>query len=37
MDLKILFASLLLAGSPLMAGCMPDDPRTHLDWGVKPL
>ena len=35
MDRKILFASLLLAGSPLMAGCMPDDPRTHLDWGVN--
>jgi murein DD-endopeptidase MepM/ murein hydrolase activator NlpD len=35
MDRKTLFASLLLAASPLVAGCMPDDPRTHLDWGVN--
>ena len=35
MDRKILFASLLLAASPLVAGCMPDDARTHLDWGVN--
>ena len=35
MDRKIIFASLLLAASPLMAGCMPADPRTHLDWGVN--
>lgn len=35
MDRKILFASLLLATSPLVAGCMPDDARTHLDWGVN--
>jgi murein DD-endopeptidase MepM/ murein hydrolase activator NlpD len=35
MDRKILFASLLLAAAPLVAGCMPDDPRTHLDWGVN--
>jgi len=33
MDRKTLFASLLLAAS--VAGCMPDDPRTHLDWGVN--
>jgi murein DD-endopeptidase MepM/ murein hydrolase activator NlpD len=32
MDHKI-FAALLLAG--LSAGCMPDTPRTHLDWGVN--
>ncbi|HEY2011827.1 MAG TPA: M23 family metallopeptidase [Rhizomicrobium sp.] len=35
MDRKIVFASLLLAASPLVAGCMPDDARTHLDWGVN--
>lgn len=35
MDRKIVFASLLLAALPLMAGCMPDDARTHLDWGVN--
>ena len=35
MDRKILFASLFLAASPLVAGCMPDNPRTHLDWGVN--
>jgi murein DD-endopeptidase MepM/ murein hydrolase activator NlpD len=35
MDRKIIFASLFLAASPLMAGCMPADPRTHLDWGVN--
>ena len=35
MDRKILFASLLLAASPLVAGCMPDDARTHLEWGVN--
>jgi len=33
MDRKIIFASLLLAAS--VAGCMPEDPRTHLDWGVN--
>lgn len=32
MDPKI-FAALLLAA--LTAGCMPDSPRTHLDWGVN--
>jgi murein DD-endopeptidase MepM/ murein hydrolase activator NlpD len=35
MDRKILFASLILAAAPLLAGCMPDDARTHLDWGVN--
>jgi len=35
MDRKIIFASLLLAASPILAGCMPADPRTHLDWGVN--
>jgi murein DD-endopeptidase MepM/ murein hydrolase activator NlpD len=35
MDRKVIFASLLLAASPLVAGCMPDNPRTHLDWGVN--
>ncbi|HEX4026202.1 MAG TPA: M23 family metallopeptidase [Rhizomicrobium sp.] len=35
MDRKVIFASLLLAASPLVAGCMPDDPHTHLDWGVN--
>jgi murein DD-endopeptidase MepM/ murein hydrolase activator NlpD len=35
MDRKIIFASLLLAASPFVAGCMPDDARTHLDWGVN--
>jgi murein DD-endopeptidase MepM/ murein hydrolase activator NlpD len=35
MDRKILFASLILAAAPFMAGCMPDDARTHLDWGVN--
>jgi murein DD-endopeptidase MepM/ murein hydrolase activator NlpD len=35
MDRKTIFASLLLALSPLVAGCMPQDPRTHLDWGVN--
>jgi murein DD-endopeptidase MepM/ murein hydrolase activator NlpD len=32
MDQKI-FVALLLAA--LTAGCMPDTPRTHLDWGVN--
>ncbi len=35
MDRQIIFASLLLAASPLVAGCMPDNARTHLDWGVN--
>lgn len=35
MDRKILFASLLLAASAFVAGCMPEDARTHLDWGVN--
>src|SRR5215469_7113255 len=35
MDRKIILASLLLAASPFVAGCMPEDPRTHLDWGVN--
>ena len=35
MDRKIVFASLLLAVSPLVAGCQEDDARTHLDWGVN--
>jgi murein DD-endopeptidase MepM/ murein hydrolase activator NlpD len=30
---KIAFAALTLL--PLLAGCMPDSPRTHLDWGVN--
>ncbi|HVW75444.1 MAG TPA: M23 family metallopeptidase [Rhizomicrobium sp.] len=34
MDRTIIFVSLALAASAL-AGCMPDDPRTHLDWGVN--
>ena len=33
MDSKTLLASLVLAAS--VAGCMPEDPRTHLDWGVN--
>ncbi len=32
MDQKI-FAALLLAVA--VAGCMPDTPRTHLEWGVN--
>lgn len=35
MDCQIVFASVLLAASPLVAGCMPDNARTHLDWGVN--
>ena len=35
MDQKIVFAALALIASPLIAGCMPDSPRTHLDWGVN--
>jgi murein DD-endopeptidase MepM/ murein hydrolase activator NlpD len=35
MDRKTILASLLLAVSPFVAGCMPADPRTHLDWGVN--
>jgi murein DD-endopeptidase MepM/ murein hydrolase activator NlpD len=35
MDRNTIIASLLLAASPLVAGCMPEDPRTHLDWGVN--
>jgi murein DD-endopeptidase MepM/ murein hydrolase activator NlpD len=35
MDRKIILASLLLAASPFVAGCMPDNARTHLDWGVN--
>ena len=35
MDRNTIFASLLLAASPLVAGCMPENPRTHLDWGVN--
>lgn len=35
MDQKIIFAALLLAAAPLMAGCMPDTPRTNLEWGVN--
>jgi murein DD-endopeptidase MepM/ murein hydrolase activator NlpD len=30
--LKMLCALMAL---PLLAGCMPDTPRTHLDWGVN--
>lgn len=35
MDRKIIFANVLIAVSCVLAGCMPDDPRTHLDWGVN--
>jgi len=35
MDQKIVFAVLALIASPLVAGCMDDSPRTHLDWGVN--
>lgn len=35
MDRSTIIASLLLAASPFVAGCMPEDPRTHLDWGVN--
>ena len=35
MDRKIVFASFLLALSPLVAGCQENDARTHLDWGVN--
>ena len=35
MDRSTIIASLLLAVSPFVAGCMPEDPRTHLDWGVN--
>jgi murein DD-endopeptidase MepM/ murein hydrolase activator NlpD len=35
MDQKIIFAALGLIALPLIAGCMPDSPRTHLDWGVN--
>ncbi|HKY19180.1 MAG TPA: M23 family metallopeptidase [Rhizomicrobium sp.] len=31
---RILKFALLLA-APILAGCMPDSPRTHLDWGVN--
>jgi len=35
MDQKIVLAALLATVLPLMAGCMPDSPRTNLDWGVN--
>jgi murein DD-endopeptidase MepM/ murein hydrolase activator NlpD len=31
---KIALLSALIA-VPLLAGCMPDTPRTHLEWGVN--
>lgn len=33
MDSKTLFASLFAAA--FLTGCMPEDPRTQLDWGVN--
>ncbi|HEX4270173.1 MAG TPA: M23 family metallopeptidase [Rhizomicrobium sp.] len=35
MDRKIIFVSLTVMAAAVMAGCMPDSPRTHLDWGVN--
>jgi murein DD-endopeptidase MepM/ murein hydrolase activator NlpD len=35
MDQKIIFTALALAAAPLIAACMPDTPRTNLDWGVN--
>jgi murein DD-endopeptidase MepM/ murein hydrolase activator NlpD len=35
MDQKIVLAALLATSVPLMTGCMPDSPRTNLDWGVN--
>jgi murein DD-endopeptidase MepM/ murein hydrolase activator NlpD len=37
MDQKIFAARIIgfLALAALTAGCMPDTPRTHLDWGVN--
>lgn len=35
MDQKIAFVVLAVMASPLVAGCMEDSPRTHLDWGVN--
>lgn len=35
MDRKIIFLSLTVAAAAAMAGCMPDDPHTHLDWGIN--
>ena len=32
---KIAFAALAVMASALTAGCMPDSPRTHLNWGVN--
>jgi murein DD-endopeptidase MepM/ murein hydrolase activator NlpD len=32
---KIAFVAFAMTASTLMAGCMPDSPRTHLDWGVN--
>lgn len=32
---KVVFASVIFAVSSMIAGCMPDDPRTHLNWGVN--
>ena len=32
---KIALVALAAMALPLMAGCMPDSPSTHLDWGVN--
>jgi murein DD-endopeptidase MepM/ murein hydrolase activator NlpD len=32
---KIVLALAAVTAGVLMAGCMPDSPRTHLDWGVN--
>jgi murein DD-endopeptidase MepM/ murein hydrolase activator NlpD len=32
---KIAFAALALAAAPLVAGCMPDTPETHLTWDAN--
>lgn len=35
MGRKFLFAALALMVSPLVAGCMPDTPETHLSWDAN--
>jgi murein DD-endopeptidase MepM/ murein hydrolase activator NlpD len=32
---KIAFAALALCAAPLVAGCMPDTPETHLTWDAN--
>jgi murein DD-endopeptidase MepM/ murein hydrolase activator NlpD len=32
---KIVFAALALCAAPLVAGCMPDSPETHLTWDAN--